>query len=54
MAYYIHGSICLIWRSKLRSQFSEDLVLRIYEFLFNSGDRIANEKKFWKFWELNI
>ena len=42
------------WQPKLRSQFSEDLELWIYEFLFNSGDRICKEKKYgssenWKF-----
>ena len=35
--------ICHIWRPKLRGQFSENLVLWIYEFLFNSGDRISKE-----------
>ena len=29
----------------LKGQFSENLVLWIYEFLFNSGDRILKEKK---------
>ena len=33
------------WRPKLRDQFSENLVLWIYEFLFNFCDRISNEKK---------
>ena len=42
------------WRPKLRGQFLENLELRIYEFLFNSGDRISNEKHYessenWKF-----
>ena len=32
-------------RPKLRGQFSENLELWIYEFLFNSVDRISNEKK---------
>ena len=45
MVYYIHGRICHIWRSKLRGQFSKNLVLWIYEFLFNSGDRISQEGK---------
>ena len=35
---------------KLRGQFSENLVLQIYEFLFNSGGK----KEWWKFWELKI
>ena len=34
---------------KLRDQFSENLMLSIYEFLFNSGDRISKEKKLRKF-----
>ena len=42
------------WRSKLRGQFSENLELRIYGFLFTSGDRISKEKKLWKFCELKI
>ena len=33
------------WRPKLRGQFSENLVLWIYEFLFNFGDGISKEKK---------
>ena len=32
------------WRPKLRGQFSENLVLWIYEFLFNFGDGISKEK----------
>ena len=36
------------WRPKLRGQFSENLVLSIYKFLFNFGDRISEEKKLWK------
>ena len=32
------------WRPKLRGQFSENLVLWIYEFFFNFGDRISKEK----------
>ena len=39
------------WRPKLRGQFSENLVLWIYEFLFNSADRISKEKEVWKFLE---
>ena len=38
---------------KLRGQFSENLVLWIYEFLFYSGYRIL-KKKLWKFWEFKI
>ena len=38
--------VCHIWRRKLRCQFSENLVLWIYEFLFNSGDRISKEKNY--------
>ena len=30
---------------KLRDKFSENLVLWIYEFLWNSGDRISKEKE---------
>ena len=30
------------WRPKLRGQFSKNLVLWIYEFLFNSGERKMN------------
>ena len=41
----MHGHICHIWWPKLRGQFSGNLVLQIYEFLFNSADNIANEKK---------
>ena len=41
-------------RPKLRSQFSENLVLRVYEFPSNSGDKISKAKKLWKFWELKI
>ena len=42
------------WRPKLRGQFSETLVLRIYEFLLNFGDGISKEKNYgssenWKF-----
>ena len=33
---------------KLRGQFSENLVLRIYEFLFNSGGKIFKEKRIMK------
>ena len=33
---------------KLRGQFSENLVLRIYEFLFNSGGKISKEKRLMK------
>ena len=33
---------------KLRGQFSENLVLRIYEFLFNSGGKISKEKSLMK------
>ena len=33
---------------KLRGQFSENLVLRIYEFLFNSGGKISKEKRIMK------
>ena len=33
---------------KLRRQFSENLVLRIYEFLFNSGGKISKEKRIMK------
>ena len=33
---------------KLRDQFSENLVLRIYEFLFNSGGKISKEKRIMK------
>ena len=36
------------WRPKLRGQFSENVELWIYEFLFNSCDRISKEKKFWE------
>ena len=32
----------------LRGQFSENLVLRIYEFLFNSGGKISKEKRIMK------
>ena len=42
------------WRPKLRDQFSENLVLWIYEFFFNFGDGISKEKKLWKFRELKI
>ena len=34
------------WRPKLRGQFSENLGLWIYEFLFNSDDRISKEKNY--------
>ena len=42
------------WRPKLRGQFSENLELWIYEFLFNSGDRLSKKKIYgssenWKF-----
>ena len=40
MALYV-----TFWRPKLRGQFSENLELWIYEFIFNSGDRISKEKK---------
>ena len=33
---------------KLWGQFSENLVLRIYEFLFNSGGKISKEKRIMK------
>ena len=33
---------------KLRVQLSENLVLRIYEFLFNSGGKISKEKRIMK------
>ena len=33
-----------LWRPKLRRQFPENLVLWIYEFLFNFGDGISKEK----------
>ena len=33
---------------KLRGQFSENLVLQIYEFLFNSGGKISTEKRIMK------
>ena len=33
---------------KLRGQFSENLMLRIYEFLFNSGGKISKEKRITK------
>ena len=46
--------ICHIWRPKLRGQFSENLLLWIYEFLFNFGDKTFKEKKLQKFWELKI
>ena len=45
MAYWIHGHICHIWRPKLRDQFSENLVIWIYAFLFSSSDRISKEEK---------
>ena len=32
----------------LRAQFSENLVLRIYEFPFNSGGKISKEKRIMK------
>ena len=50
MALYV-----TFWRPKLRVQFSENLELWIYEFLFNSGDRLFKKKKIygssenWKF-----
>ena len=34
-----------LWRSKLRGQFWENLELWIYDFLFNSGDKISKKKK---------
>ena len=40
--------------SHFGGQFSENLVLPIYEFLFNFGNRISKEKKLWKFSELKI
>ena len=33
------------WKPKLRGQFSENLVLWIYEFIFNSSNRISKEEK---------
>ena len=33
---------------KFRGQFSENLMLRIYEFLFNSGGKISKEKRITK------
>ena len=42
------------WKPKLRGQFSENLELWIYEFFFNSGDKISKENKLLNFWELKI
>ena len=39
---------------KLRGQFSENLVLRISEFLFNLVVKFPKKKELWKFWELKI
>ena len=41
-------------RQKLRGQFSKNLALRIYEFLFNSGSKISKEKRIMKvkLWKL--
>ena len=50
----IHGHVSQFEGQKSRGQFSENLVLWINKFLFNFGDRISKEKKFWNFWELKI
>ena len=39
------GLYVTFWRPKLRNQFSETLVLWIFELLFNFGDRISKKKK---------
>ena len=39
---------------KLRGQFSENLVLRISEFLFNLVVKFPKKKELWKFWELKM
>ena len=44
-----YTAVCVTFEGqKLRGQFSENLVLRIYEFLFNSGGKISKEKRIMK------
>ena len=44
-----YTAVCVTFEGqKLRGQFSENLVLRIYEFLFNSGGKISKEKRLMK------